>query len=146
VLLKHLRYLCYVLRHKFYVWQYGRRLGVSWRRLLLHDLSKFRPSEWFAYVERFHGPQPPSPATLERFRAAWRLHATFNDHHPECWLGASGPMPEECVREMVADWCAAGVAQGKPDHLAWYGSWDGKDKLHPDARVLAERLLQEVIT
>lgn len=55
----HLRYLKYVLIHKLYVLVAGVAInGWSPRwlwRLFIHDLSKFRPSEWRAYVAMFYG-------------------------------------------------------------------------------------------
>jgi hypothetical protein len=59
----HLRYLRYVLLHKLYVARAMVAIrppaGVTWTlwlwRALVHDLSKFRPSEWRPYVEKFYG-------------------------------------------------------------------------------------------
>jgi hypothetical protein len=56
----HLRYLRYVLLHKLYVFRAGVAIN-GWRpwwvlRLLIHDWSKFRPSEWRPYVTHFYGP------------------------------------------------------------------------------------------
>lgn len=41
----HIQYLWYVIRHKFFVFQAGLRLGVPLWQLLIHDLSKFSPAE-----------------------------------------------------------------------------------------------------
>jgi hypothetical protein len=61
----HLRYLRYVLIHKLYVFMAGMAIArhlnrtQSWPRTvwryLVHDLSKFRPSEWTPYVNNFYG-------------------------------------------------------------------------------------------
>jgi hypothetical protein len=53
----HLRYLSYVVRHKWFVLLAGLQTGAPLWRLVIHDWSKFLPSEWFAYVEKFHGPR-----------------------------------------------------------------------------------------
>jgi hypothetical protein len=50
----HLRYLTYVLRHKWFVLVAGLRVGVPVWRLLAHDLSKFSPAEWGPYVANFY--------------------------------------------------------------------------------------------
>lgn len=42
----HVRYGIYLARHKFWVFWYSIGLGVPLLGLL-HDNSKFRPSEWF---------------------------------------------------------------------------------------------------
>ena len=54
--MKHLKYLCYVLRHKWYVFIECCKLGIPVRGLV-HDLSKFRPSEWFPYANFIHKPK-----------------------------------------------------------------------------------------
>jgi hypothetical protein len=51
---KHLEYLKKLLRHKWFTLQECRRLGITWLGLI-HDWSKFLPSEWGPYVEWFHG-------------------------------------------------------------------------------------------
>ena len=52
--MKHFHYLSYVLRHKFFVFVECCKLGIPWLGFI-HDWSKFRPSEWFPYVEHFYG-------------------------------------------------------------------------------------------
>jgi hypothetical protein len=68
----HLRYLRYVLLHKWYVLYAGVIVGglhPLWLwRLLVHDLSKFRPSEWRPYVAKFYG--EPARRVAEREIAA----------------------------------------------------------------------------
>jgi len=51
---KHLQYLGYVVRHKWYTFKAARELGITWLGII-HDWTKFLPSEWFAYVENFYG-------------------------------------------------------------------------------------------
>jgi hypothetical protein len=103
----HLRYLRYVLRHKWYVLVAGLRTGAPLWRLLIHDWSKFTPSEWGAYVAKFYG----GPMTQERiadyhgdardhrmragpfkeqvdadFDRAWLHHQKRNRHHWQYWV------------------------------------------------------------
>lgn len=54
---KHLSYARYVLRHKWFVFRAGIARSVPLWQLLVHDLSKFRPSEWRPYAEWFYGYQ-----------------------------------------------------------------------------------------
>ena len=42
----HLRYLGYVLRHKWFVLVAGLKVGAPLWRLLIHDWSKFTAAEW----------------------------------------------------------------------------------------------------
>lgn len=50
----HLRYLSYVVRHKWFVLLAGLRVRAPLWRLLIHDWSKFTPSEWGPYVRFFY--------------------------------------------------------------------------------------------
>ena len=98
----HLKYLWYVLRHKWFVFVECCRLGIPWRGLT-HDLSKFRPREWFPYARWFYGTWPPRSRSLLHaqlgmttvryredvkcaFDMAWLHHQKRNDHHWQYWL------------------------------------------------------------
>lgn len=50
---KHLQYLWYVIRHKWFVFVECCKLGIPWLGIV-HDLSKFLPSEWKPYVDWFY--------------------------------------------------------------------------------------------
>lgn len=52
---RHLKYLSYVLRHKWFVFLAACKLGIPWLGII-HDLSKFRLSEWLPYARHFHNP------------------------------------------------------------------------------------------
>jgi hypothetical protein len=148
---KHLRYLSYVLRHKFFVFIECVKLDprLFWRGLI-HDLSKFSPTEWFPYVEHFYG-EKKSPrdstgaynplAVGGSFDRAWLSHQHHNDHHWQYHIlrgDSHGErimhMPLLAMKEMLADWRCAGRAQGKPDVRAWYEKNKDKMDLHPHTR------------
>ena len=155
-------YLGYVLRHKRYVFQAARELGIPLRGLL-HDLSKFRPSELLPYARYFYEPDG-SPLTRrdetgyyqaarsgdDAFDVAWMLHQHRNPHHWQYWvlpLDDGGlralPMPQEYIREMVADWRGAGIAQGHGDDvLPWYRAHKDQMVLHPITRMMVEALIR----
>lgn len=103
---KHFKYLSYVLKHKWYVFYAGIKIGAPIHRLIIHDWSKFLPSEWYGYVEMFYG---ESYTELEKkaekywmfleetreefnnnrrdgFNKAWLLHQKRNKHHWQYWL------------------------------------------------------------
>lgn len=65
----HLRYLRYVLLHKWYVFTAGCVIGgysPRWLwRLIVHDLSKFSRAEWTPYVCMFYGERPDAQAERE---------------------------------------------------------------------------------
>ena len=50
---KHWQYLKYVLKHKWHTFKAARALGITWLGII-HDWTKFLPSEWFAYVNWFY--------------------------------------------------------------------------------------------
>lgn len=136
-----LRHFITTLRHKWYVLVAGRRLKVSLWRLLTHDLSKWSPCEFSAYARQFHGDR----GDPDGFAVAWLMHQNHNSHHWEHWISRSPhtkggpggliPMPEAAVREMVADWFAAGkvYAGGWPDpsNWTWFNENRHKMQMHP---------------
>jgi hypothetical protein len=110
-------------------------------RGLLHDLSKFRLSEWLPYANYFYGDRDGDKARREnkgyykpyntgdeRFDFAWLLHQKRNDHHWQWWilpLDDGGfktlPMKRNAALEMICDWRGAGRALGfGDDTLEWY--------------------------
>lgn len=143
---KHLLYAKYLFRHKWFVFVAGRKLGVNWFRLLVHDWSKFLPSEWFPYANYFYAKYPKwmdvSPGLKgagypyeltsdyweDRFNFAWNLHQKRNRHHYQFWILVNDdgtPVPLEMSRkyelEMLADWAGAGRAiTGKWGVKEWY--------------------------
>lgn len=158
-LVPHLRYLIYILRHKWFVFRGGLIFKVPLWQLITHDLSKFRASEWFPYVRHFYGPdgvaarksRKHEPGNNSEFDAVWERHWTRNPHHWEHWLFRCGgievatSMPERFVREMLADWYGAGRAQGFNDFPDWYWKNRDKIKLHPQTRTLVENLIREYV-
>lgn len=64
---KHLSYLSYVLGHKWHVFIECCKLGVPWLGII-HDWSKFLPSEWFPYVNWFYGKRTTICAASELVR------------------------------------------------------------------------------
>lgn len=146
----HLAYLQYVLRHKWFVFLACWDLHVPLWRALVHDWTKFLPSEWGAYVHTFYAPDGSFryEESLD-FARAWNLHQKRNKHHWQAWLltwdrGETVPleMPLTYVREMLADWIGAGRAiTGKNETPAWYQKNRANIQLHPQTRQLVEFLL-----
>lgn len=104
---KHLKYLGYVIRHKYFVFVAGLQTGAPLWRLIIHDWSKFTPREWRAYATKFHGRTPSFGALRARyggrpndeqnakdykaavdlaFNYAWLSHQHRNPHHWQHWL------------------------------------------------------------
>jgi len=151
-MIKHWNYLKYVLKHKWYVIVFGLKLRVPLWNLLIHDWSKFTPTEWSAYVWSFYGPYEykDRPKWLvEQFDRAWLHHQHYNPHHWQYWVlrEDSGnikciKIPEKYVREMVADWHSAGYCiTGRNNTIGWYNDNKDKIKLHEITRAFVEDLL-----
>ena len=152
-------YFKYVVRHKWFVLLWARRLGVPLHRAVLHDWHKFLPREFFPYAHAFYnadgskrvrrdssGAYNPTKIGAE-FDYAWLSHQKAK-HHWQSWimLGDGGsmrplPIPATYLREMVADWCGAGQAQGSLNPKAWYTHNKDNLVLAPESRERLEYFL-----
>jgi hypothetical protein len=154
--MKHLRYLRYVLRHKWYVFRAGLLTKAPLWRLIIHDWSKFSKAEWNPYVNFFYGKgvdyEFRTPEVKSAFSRAFHHHIHRNAHHWEYWLryrasdGSFAPleMPEKLVREMVADWAGAGRAiTGEWELASWYEANAHKIKLHGATRKRVYALVEQ---
>jgi hypothetical protein len=122
-----MNYLKKLLLHKLFVLVAGLRVGgIPLTRLVLHDRSKFFPPEVGPYFRKYSG----RSYTQEEWKCAWAHHIQRNPHHWNHWLegGVPVPMPETYVREMIADWMAAG--------RAYKGNWNIQPWINENASVM----------
>ena len=159
---RHLSYLIYVLRHKWFVAVAASRIGAPMPLALIHDWSKFSAREWGAYARNFFdadgsrrrarrpdGGYDPNSRSDE-FKYAWLSHQR-NRHHWQAWvsIGDGGslqpmPMPRRYVMEMVADWMGAGRAiTGRWEVKEWYAKNKDTMVLHEDTRTRVETILEK---
>jgi hypothetical protein len=151
---RHLKYLSYVLRHKWFVFLACIPLGVPILSAIFHDWDKFLPGGWFPYARCFYAPNGAKQyIETPAFNYAWNAHQKRNKHHYQYWviLWDSGgteclAMPDVHRREMLADWRGAGRALGFPDTLAWYSNNRDNIKLHDDTRIWVEKQLGYKVT
>jgi hypothetical protein len=150
-MLPSLRFLHATIVHKYHVYCAGRKLGIGRWQLLIHDLSKFRPSEFVPYGKFFYsapGADWLKAAPDAQYKSwmlhGWLRHIQRNPHHWQYWCLINGasvvatrgttvdvnpidalPMPRKYVREMLADWMGAGRAyQGEyPKSIAEWKWW-----------------------
>jgi hypothetical protein len=126
----------------------------------MHDLSKLTPAELPHYGRQFFGDKSDPYG----FICCWLHHQNRNRHHWEYWIPRTGhnrctppypdgvpvPMPERCVREMVADWMGASRAYGGkwPVKGEWHWFNDNyaeiKKNVNPQTWMLVLQVLQEV--
>ncbi len=144
---KHIKYLWYVIRHKWFVFVECVKLGVPLWAAIIHDWQKFTPVEWRPYVLSFYGPwkYKDRPEWLvEEFNRAWLHHIHYGPHHWQYWVLDNKPLkiPDRYRREMLADLRGTGrVKVGYDDTLEYYTKNRDKIKLHPQTREWMEHKL-----
>jgi len=109
-----IKYLWQVLRHKWFIFIEACKLGIPWLGLI-HDWSKFLPSEFFPYTRYFRGGKSPNdePHGID-FDYAWLNHQRRNKHHWQYWvLMNDNPQP--------VDWMIQEHSMGNPPILAYQG-------------------------
>ena len=105
-----------VTRHRHKVIAHCVKAGILWQGLL-HDLSKYSPTEFIPGVRFFDGTHSPTEdeRRLHGYSAAWMHHKGRNRHHWEYWTDYSAeqgryvamPMPRRYLAEMICDRVAA---------------------------------------
>ena len=107
-----------VLRHKYYVYINCKKAGLLWRGII-HDLSKFTPTEFLESVKYYEGTRSPIDHCREEtgISKAWIHHKANNKHHYEYWIdidpeGNKKPaqMPYKDALEAVCDSLGAGMS------------------------------------
>lgn len=98
------QYLKYVIEHKKNVFMECWKEGLYWQAII-HDLSKFLPSEFIPYARYFY---IDKEKYKNDFKKACELHYKRNKHHWNCWWEQKKDMLPEYVKEMIADWWTMG--------------------------------------
>lgn len=153
---KWLGHLKTITAHKRLVRQYCFRLGL-YRQGLLHDLSKYSPTEFRVGAKYYCGHR--SPNELERLEtgvsSAWLHHKGRNRHHIEYWIdydphtGTMGgmEMPIRYVAEMFCDRVAASRIYQKERYTDasaydYYIRSEPHYLIHPNTAALIKSLLK----
>lgn len=146
-----------ILHHKKLVFIHCCKCGIVWQGLV-HDMSKFSPTEFFQGVKYFQGNRSPNAKERELFgySKAWMHHKGRNKHHFEYWtdynIKARNVMPVEMpvkyVVEMLCDRMAASKTYLKKDYtqkssLDYYMNSTAKrhNLMHPETDKLLHELL-----
>ena len=150
--IRHFKTITY---HKLLVAEGCFRVGL-YRQGLLHDMSKYSPTEFLVGCKYYQGFQSPNNAErLNRgYSSAWLHHKGRNKHHFEYWTDYSREthrvepvkMPLKYLIEMFCDRVAAcKIYQGKNytdgAPLAYYHRGRGKQIMHPETGAFLEKLL-----
>lgn len=120
-LINAVKHFIVITHHKIVVLKLCIKAGIPWIGLM-HDLSKYSPTEFVNSVKYFNQ-GTASPIQLEKknngYSIAWLHHKGRNKHHPEYWYDNNSPMklpiiPFKYACEMICDQLAAGIVyQGK---------------------------------
>lgn len=147
-----------VIRHRHQVIAHCAKAGILGQGLL-HDLSKFSPTEFWPGVRFFDGTH--SPTEDERrtygYSLAWMHHKGRNRHHWEYWVDYSVqqgryvpmPMPKRYLAEMLCDRIAAskiykGAAYTDAAPLEYLQNGKLRDHMHLGTRDLLVRFLTQL--
>lgn len=147
-----------ITKHKLLVIEGCFRVGL-YRQGLLHDLSKYSPSEFLVGCRYYQGTRSPNNAEREKYgySAAWLHHKGRNKHHFEYWTDyclesntvpmAGVRMPRKYVAEMLMDRIAAskvynGASYTDHDPLEYYLRGKNHYLMHRDTARELEGLLR----
>lgn len=143
--------------HKFLVMKGCFCIGL-YKQGLLHDLSKYSPTEFLVGCKYYQGTASPNNREREAkgYSSAWLHHKGRNKHHLEYWIDygvgtdktmVGMKMPLKYVVEMFIDRVSASKNYQKEkytDESPWqyYEKGRGNYMIHPDTQKLLEKLLR----
>ena len=152
-----MKYLWLTMKHKWFVLIAGLKIGTPLWRLIIHDWTKFLPSELPHYNRQFFG-KADDP---KGFAECWLKHQNRNQHHWEYWIPRTGhnrcdppcpdndplEMPLWAIMEMVADWMGASRAySGKWPSEEWPWWKENKNKVLASLHKNTVQLLLELLS
>ncbi len=153
--MKFIHHFITITRHRLLVQEGCFRVGLYWQGLI-HDLSKYSPTEFCQGVRYYQGTRSPNTAEREDkgYSEAWMHHKGRNRHHYEYWTDMnrqtrnyeSVPMPRKYLVEMIMDRRAAcKVYQGENYHpgseLEYFLRSRERELMHPKTRQELEYIL-----
>jgi len=154
-MLKFFGHLKTINRHRHKVIWHCFKAGIFWQGLM-HDLSKYSPTEFIPGVKYYQGFRSPNEREREVFgySKAWLHHKGRNRHHFEYWFDYNPntrknepvKMPIKYVIEMFCDRLAASkIYQGKnysdKHPIEYFERGKHKRVIHPETSDLLESLL-----
>lgn len=157
ILIKAIKHFKKILEHKWNVLYFCHLCGITWQGIV-HDMSKFSPTEFFESVKYYSGTKSPIPVCkeLNGYSLAWQHHKGRNPHHNVYWTdnfdkGTTAiKMPKKYAIELICDYLGAGKAYNKGISMndlfkVEYRLWmDRKDTefMHPQTRAFVTEVIQ----
>ena len=138
-LFKHIKT---VLIHKYYVCKFCFRFKL-YKQGILHDLSKFSPSEFFLSVKYYQGYRSPIDyqRSIDGYSSIWLHHKGHNKHHIDYWNdnGYYVKIPQNILLETLCDKLSASITYKKKDFtqsypLEFFLNGNEKNRMHPDSK------------
>lgn len=147
------RHLQVIRKHRFKVFCLCCKVGIPIQGLV-HDLSKYSPTEFWESVKYFQGNYSPIKNCKKEngYSNAWLHHKGRNKHHYEYWYDNVAPepmpmMPFNYFLEMICDTLAAGMTyQGKNWNQGYQLSYWNRVKEKALMNEKMKLLLDEVYT
>ena len=131
-----------IITHKYYVAKYCFKVGLYWQGII-HDMSKFSPTEFLESIKYYVGTSSPIDACKKDkgYSLAWFHHRGRNYHHYEMWIdnfnngGVALLMPKKYAYEMACDYVGAaksymGANFTWSGELKWWNVKKQKAKMH----------------
>lgn len=137
-----------VMKHCF-------KVGIPWRGLM-HDLSKYSPTELKSGIKYYQGNRSPNEKEREvlGYSTAWLHHKGRNKHHFEYWYDVKKEsnryepveIPIVYLAEMFCDRVAASKIYKGDSYrdnmpLEYFLTVKARDKMHPETSKTLERWL-----
>lgn len=158
IVVKTLRHFHTVNKHRWFVFIYSCKAGIPFRGLV-HDLSKYSPTEFWGSVKYFDGHRSPIyfARKSKGFSDVWVHHKGRNKHHFEYWEDVSTDgrfvkmMPYKYIVECICDKLAASRVYNGKNFKSSYplDYWNRVDKnsplmIHPGTAEFVETVLKKV--
>jgi len=158
--MKALQHLKTINKHRKLVRQGCFAVGL-YSQGLMHDISKYSPTEFMVGAKYFQGTRSPNNAEREDrgYSSAWLHHKGRNKHHYEYWIDYSiheapvgmhgmmpAPMPIRYIVEMLMDRIAAckvynGDAYTNSSPIIYYNKGLDPAPMHPKTKAFLELFL-----
>ena len=159
--MKAIRHFITITHHKILVMQGCFRIGL-YKQGILHDMSKYSPTEFLVGCRYYKGYMSPNNAERadRGYSSAWLHHKGRNKHHLEYWIDyavSNGDdkahtkmegmkMPIRYVCEMFIDRVSASKNYQKEKYtdksaLEYYEKSVDHYMIHPDTKAMLEYLL-----
>ena len=149
---KHLNTVC---THKWVVFKLCCKAGIPFRGLV-HDLSKFSPTEFWESVKYYQGTSSPIVAAKKAngYSKAWLHHKGRNRHHAEYWVDESAEnktpiIPYKFAAEMICDKLSAGMTYmgdkfTKEYELEYWNKEQEKVRMNPKMKQYVTEVLTQI--